>query len=171
MKATHFVFLLTFIFFGSSLWAFRPISVSGPENVAIDGYDVVAYHTRKQAVKGSAFHVVEWEGAKWHFSSKTHLRMFRQDPEKFAPVFGGFCTVGLSHGPTLYQGDPEAFVLYEGKLYLASSSEQAIELAKDPEAYIEEATESYDAKVAESESAEKTDSSGDSSDSGKEASA
>ncbi|MFT4690836.1 MAG: hypothetical protein ACJASX_001643 [Limisphaerales bacterium] len=41
--------------------AAKPVNTSFFGNKAIDGYDTVAYHTQKQAVKGSKQYSQEWQ--------------------------------------------------------------------------------------------------------------
>jgi hypothetical protein len=87
------------------------------EGVAINGYDAVAYFEQNNAVKGSETYVLEWNNAKWLFSSKQHLDSFKVDPAKYAPQYGGWCAYGVSDNhkaPT----QPDAFTITGGKLYL-----------------------------------------------------
>ena len=67
----------------------------------LDGYDTVAYFTIGEAVTGSPAYTVTWRGASWRFSSKTNMKKFRADPEKFAPAFGGYCSFAVAEGMTV----------------------------------------------------------------------
>lgn len=58
--------------------------------VAIKGYDPVAYFTLSKPVEGSAEFEYEWMGAKWRFSSARHRDLFKSNPEKYAPQYGGY---------------------------------------------------------------------------------
>ena len=58
--------------------------------VAIKGYDTVAYHTERRAVKGSKKFSHEWNDAKWYFSSAENRDLFVAEPERFAPQYGGY---------------------------------------------------------------------------------
>ena len=66
-----------------------PINVNG-DGVALKGYDPVAYFTEGHPVEGQEEFQYEWRGAKWHFASREHLDLFRKNPEKFAPQYGGY---------------------------------------------------------------------------------
>ena len=77
-----------FIFLACSA-PLTPINVDA-EGVSIKGYDTVAYFTLKRPVKGKNEFQFEWNNAKWLFASKEHLEMFKGDPEKFAPQYGGY---------------------------------------------------------------------------------
>jgi hypothetical protein len=62
----------------------------GPGQVAIHGYDTVAYFTESKAAEGSPNFVHRWKGAEWRFASASHRDMFAGNPEKFAPQYGGY---------------------------------------------------------------------------------
>lgn len=60
------------------------------DDVAIKGYDPVAYFTMGKPVKGDKEFEYKWEGAKWRFSGKEHLKLFIDAPEKYVPQYGGY---------------------------------------------------------------------------------
>ncbi|MXN64958.1 YHS domain-containing protein [Stappia sp. GBMRC 2046] len=86
-------------------------------NIAIRGYDSVAYHTQGKPVKGDAHYSFEYNGAKWLFASAKNRDLFAANPEKFAPAYGGYCAYGAGNG-YLVKTEPEAFSIIDGKLYL-----------------------------------------------------
>ena len=90
---------------------------TGSDRVAIRGFDAVAYFAAGSAAKGNPKFEIAWNGAKWLFSSAENLERFRQNPEAYAPQFGGYCSYAVSKGYTA-DGDPEAWKLVDGKLYL-----------------------------------------------------
>ncbi len=94
-----------------------PIYTSTFSDKAVGGYDTVAYFTENKAVKGDKDFSTEWRGAKWQFSSQENLDKFTADPEKYAPQYGGYCAYAVAKGG-LAKGDPEAWHIYNGKLYL-----------------------------------------------------
>ena len=59
-------------------------------NIAIEGYDSVAYFTRKKAVSGRLKFTHRWKNAIWQLASAQHRNMFANNPEKFAPQNGGY---------------------------------------------------------------------------------
>ena len=60
------------------------------QGVAIKGYDPVAYFTMGEPVKGIKEFEIQWKGAKWRFSSAAHRDLFTDNPEKYAPQYGGY---------------------------------------------------------------------------------
>ena len=73
----------------SPVWSKSRINTNW-RGVAIKGYDPVAYFTLGKPVKGSDQFELEWMEAKWRFSSDQHLNLFKSDPEKYAPQYGGY---------------------------------------------------------------------------------
>lgn len=90
--------------------------------VAIKGYDAVAYHLEGKPVEGSKDFTFDWMGATWRFASSEHRDLFAGDPERYAPAYGGWCAYGVSKGG-LYDIDPKAWTVHEGRLYLNYSLE------------------------------------------------
>jgi len=89
---------------------------------ALGGYDAVAYFAVDRAVEGDPRYEFVWNGAKWIFSSPENLEKFKADPEVYAPQFGGYCSYAVSKGYTA-NGDPNAWKIVGGKLYLNYSPE------------------------------------------------
>lgn len=85
--------------------------------IAINGYDPVAYYTTGGPVEGSTDHMAEWNGSKWLFSNAENKSSFEENPEKFAPQYGGYCAYAVSRGYTA-STQSDAWTIYEGKLYL-----------------------------------------------------
>lgn len=90
--------------------------------VALRGYDPVAYFTDGKPVKGSKQFSVAWMDATWYFSNEAHREVFKSDPEKYAPRFGGYCAYAVSRNYT-WAGDPRVWRIEDGKLYLNANSE------------------------------------------------
>ena len=97
-----------------------PVFASG--GIAINGYDPVAYFREGAPVKGMEAYSSDWEGARLLFSSAENKAMFDADPEAFAPKYGGYCAYAVSKGATA-PTDPEAWTVYEDRLYLNFSTD------------------------------------------------
>lgn len=87
------------------------------DGLALSGYDAVAYFTQGRAVKGSPRFEHEWSGVRWRFASAADREAFVASPEKYAPQFGGYCSYGVSRNHAV-PGDPEAWKIVDGRLYL-----------------------------------------------------
>ena len=79
----------TLMAFPSPVWAKDPINKNW-RGLAIKGYDPVAYFTLGTATKGKSEFEYKWKGAKWRFSNTENLNLFRSDPERYAPQYGGY---------------------------------------------------------------------------------
>jgi len=105
--------------------AVKPAFAAAPEifqkmGFAIGGVDPVAYFTQGQPVEGKLAYGVRWHGVKWVFAQAANRDTFEADPTRYVPRFGGYCAYAASKG---YLADtvPEAWTVYEGKLYLNAS--------------------------------------------------
>jgi hypothetical protein len=110
----HLILISSITLYSISLFGQEVFTI---DNIAIRGYDPVAYFTEKKAVKGVDEFTFVWMDATWKFSSSENLNAFKQRPEEFLPQFGGYCAYGVSENhksPT----QPEAFTIVDGKLYL-----------------------------------------------------
>ena len=85
--------------------------------VAVGGYDPVAYFKVGKPVRGKKDITYKYKGATWRFSSAANLNAFKANPNKYAPKYGGYCAWAVSQGYTA-KGDPNAWSIYKGKLYL-----------------------------------------------------
>lgn len=84
---------------------------------AIEGYDTVAYFTVQKPVKGEAQFNYQHNGATWFFASRENQKLFENNPQDYAPQYGGYCAYAMSNN-FVVSSDPNAFSLVEGKLYL-----------------------------------------------------
>ncbi|NJK77000.1 MAG: YHS domain-containing protein [Microcoleus sp. SU_5_6] len=91
------------------------------KGVAIRGTDPVAYFTESKPVAGKPEFTHKWGDATWQFSSAQNRDLFAQNPEKYAPQYGGFCAWAVSQGYTAAT-DPNAWKIADNKLYLNYNS-------------------------------------------------
>jgi hypothetical protein len=99
--------------------------------LVIDGYDVVAYFTMGDAVKGSKDISADWLGGKWLFANDEHRDLFFADPTKYTPQYGGYCSSGTrtaKHSDI----DPKAWQMVDNKLYLFYSIDSATRWMSNP---------------------------------------
>jgi hypothetical protein len=108
--------------------------------VAAGGYDVVSYFTAKKPEQGSPLISLKHGGAEYHFVSVLHRDQFVANPEAYLPQYGGHCAYALGKGKTL-TGDPQAWLIHKGKLYLTVSREALAAFQKDVTAAIQQADE------------------------------
>ena len=118
MKVFQTVFALAFmLILGSSALAQSNVFVN-EKNVAINGYDVVAYFNAHDAVRGNIDHKVSHSGTDYYFSSAENASTFKTNPENYLPAYGGYCAFAVGAKSTKFPTDPETFKIRDGKLYL-----------------------------------------------------
>lgn len=140
----HRLFVICLLLLGMNTFAAPSVNTlknsffASQTDTAINGYDSVAYFTQKAPVKGQDAHTYEWKGAKWKFATADNLDLFRNNPDKYAPQYGGYCAYGVAKDG-LVKVDPDQFTIFEGKLYLNYDASVQKEWAKDRAGYIRQA--------------------------------
>lgn len=109
---------ITSALLASSLTFAANIEVNANSNdIAISGYDTVSYFTKGAPAKGSNKFTAAYNGAIYQFANASNRDLFKADPSKYAPQYGGFCAMGVALNKKL-DTDPTAWHVREGKLYL-----------------------------------------------------
>jgi YHS domain-containing protein len=138
------------LFASTGAFAAQPVNTlknslfGGSTDTAINGYDTVAYFTASKAVKGQDALATDWMGAKWKFSSQANLDLFKANPDKYAPQYGGYCAYGVSQG-YLVKVDPDQFSVIDGKLFLNYDADVQAKWKKDTAGYISTADAKFPA--------------------------
>lgn len=88
------------------------------DNVAINGYDPVAYFKSKKAVKGKKDLALSHQGVVYYFSSVENKEEFKKNPAQYEPQYGGWCAYAMGDSGEKVSIDPETFKVLDGKLYL-----------------------------------------------------
>jgi enamine deaminase RidA (YjgF/YER057c/UK114 family) len=89
--------------------------------LAISGYDPVAYFTDGKPIPGQSEFEYPWHNARWRFASLAHRDAFAGNPDRYAPQYDGYCSMGVMGSPFAAPHkdtvDPEAWAIVDGKLY------------------------------------------------------
>jgi hypothetical protein len=103
-------------------------------NVAIKGYDPVAYFTEGKPELGNPAISTKWLAAEWHFANEKDRDLFIANPISYAPQYGGHCADGMAYVATAVTVniDPTAWRIIDGKLYLSYDPGSAADLAGTP---------------------------------------
>ncbi|QUM85095.1 MULTISPECIES: YHS domain-containing (seleno)protein [unclassified Moritella] len=141
MKFSTFVksTFMTTALVASSLTFAANIEVNANSNdIAISGYDTVSYFTKGTPTKGSNNFTAAYNGAIYQFSSASNRDLFKADPSKYAPQYGGFCAMGVALNKKL-DTDPTAWHIRGDKLYLNYNKAVQTKWNTDIPGYIETA--------------------------------
>lgn len=120
MKITNLIISASIFLASQIAWAADPDIYSHKKLGAVKGVDVVAYFSLEAGddpVKGDRDISYRYKGADWYFSTEKNRELFKQNPEKYAPQYGGYCAFAVSHGFTK-SIDPDYWHIVDNKLYL-----------------------------------------------------
>ncbi len=97
-------------------WAESPHQCA-PDGVAVGGYDLVSYHAQGGPRAGSPEHSAMHQELRYQFANAENLRAFQAEPERYLPVYQGWCAATLAMG-RLACPDYTNFKLEDGRLLL-----------------------------------------------------
>ena len=91
----------------------------GKRNLAIEGYDPVAYFKEGggKPRKGAKSIELVHRGVRYRFASEKNRELFKQQPARFEPLYGGWCAYAMSQHEK-GDVDPESFLVTDGELKL-----------------------------------------------------
>ena len=113
---------LYILFIGISLNTYaQQIDYNEQKNFIAAGYDVVSYFSNK-AVKGNSKYQYTHDAANYRFSSKNNLELFKANPTKYIPEYGGWCAYAMAAKGEKVSINPKTFEIRNGKLYLFYNS-------------------------------------------------
>ena len=135
----HAIFTAFIFFLAINVYAGDPVYTGFLSNKAVSGYDPVAFFTDGKPIKGDSKFQTEYNGADWYFASQEHLDMFKENPEKYAPQYGGFCAWAVAAKHSRAPGDPEYWKIVDGKLYLNYDKSVQQKWLEDVPGFIQEA--------------------------------
>ncbi|QTE34821.1 YHS domain-containing (seleno)protein [Mucilaginibacter gossypii] len=87
-------------------------------DLALEGYDPVAYFTQQKAVEGKKEISLANDGVTYYFASTQDRDLFKVDPAKYEPQYGGWCAYAMGAKGEKVEIDPKTFKLVNNKLYL-----------------------------------------------------
>ena len=121
----------------STLSLAADIDMNADKNdLAIKGYDPVAYFTMNKPVKGDVNFTATYKGAIYRFSTESHRDIFKQEPTKYAPQYGGYCAFGVAMEKK-FDTDPTAWKIIADKLYLNLNKDVQNKWKQDTNTYLE----------------------------------
>ena len=84
------------------------------------GYDVVSYHTTRTPTVGLEQYSSEFNGAKWLFSTLENKQLFDENPNRYVPMYGGFCAYAVYNNVTA-NVNPAIWHIENEQLFLFAS--------------------------------------------------
>lgn len=114
---------------------FGPVAAAEAVPLAIKGYDPVAYFEMHKPVRGQPQYEYEWDEQRYRFDNPRHMKMFKEDPGRYAPRFGNICTTALTYGLE-WEANPEIWEIHEGRLYVFGAAGAHEDFRQDTKAVI-----------------------------------
>lgn len=112
-------------------------------DVAVSGYDTVAFFTENKPVKGDKKYKAEYMGAEWYFSSEKNKSMFEANPDKYRPQYGGHCAWAVAANNAKAPGNVEYWRIVDDKLYLNYNKDVQDKWIQDIPGFIEAANKNW----------------------------
>ena len=89
------------------------------KKLALSGYDPVAYFKEGggKPKKGDKKITHTHDGVTYRFASKANLELFKKDPTKYEPMYGGWCAYAMANGDKV-EVNPEYFIVTDEGLFV-----------------------------------------------------
>lgn len=87
------------------------------KTLAIQGYDPVSYFSGQPKEGKKELNAI-FEGVSYRFSTAANLDLFKSNPAKYEPAYGGWCAYAMGKSGEKVEIDPETYKIIEGKNYL-----------------------------------------------------
>jgi YHS domain-containing protein len=113
-----------------------------PSRLALKGYDPVAYFTDAKAMPGEPQYEATYDGARYRFASAQHLALFKADPDRYVPQFGGSCAAGIAMG-VKFEAEPENWLIVDGRLFVFSSAKSLDSVRADTAGMVAKGRENW----------------------------
>jgi len=87
--------------------------------LAIDCYDPVAYFPEGGGtpLRGKSNLQYEYGGVRYQFATAENLRRFKNNPARYEPAHGGWCSWAMIDGEKT-EANPESFIVKDDRLFL-----------------------------------------------------
>jgi hypothetical protein len=135
--ANALALLLTLAGCGGPAWA-SPLVVDPATGLALSGFDPVAYFAGGEAEQGRPAFELRADGAIWRFRNEGNRAAFRQHPDVYRPVFGGYDPVAIARERAV-PGHPLFWAISGERLYFFYSGKNRAVFLADPAATLDAA--------------------------------
>jgi len=89
---------------------------------ALKGYDPLSVYSGI-ATMGDENITSSYENAIYQFKSSENKKVFDKTPEKYAPKYGGYCSIAISEG-SLVESNPHSSLIQDGDLHVFYKDEE-----------------------------------------------
>ena len=89
---------------------------------ALKGYDPLTVYAGIATI-GDKNITSSYENATYQFKSSENKKAFDKIPEKYAPKYGGYCSIAISEG-SLVEANPHSSLIQDGALHVFYKDEE-----------------------------------------------
>ncbi len=89
---------------------------------ALKGYDPLSVYNGIATI-GNENITSSYENATYQFKSSKNKKAFDKTPEKYAPKYGGYCSIAISEG-SLVEANPHSSLIQDGALHVFYKDEE-----------------------------------------------
>jgi YHS domain-containing protein len=89
---------------------------------ALKGHDPVSVYEGMASI-GNENITATYEEAIYQFKSSENKKLFDKSPEKYAPKYGGYCSIAISEG-VLVEANPHSALIQNGALHVFYKDEK-----------------------------------------------
>jgi hypothetical protein len=89
---------------------------------ALTGHDPLSVHAGI-AIMGDENITSSYEDATYQFNSPENKKTFDENPEKYAPKYGGYCSTAIGEG-SLVEASPHSALIQDGVLHVFYKDEE-----------------------------------------------
>ena len=107
------------------------VVVDRHSGLALYGFDPVAYFTDAEPLVGRPEFELAFAGAIWLFRNEGNRAAFRDRPDVYMPLFGGYDVLAVARGAAV-PGNPRYWSLFSRRLCLFESEAARAAFAADP---------------------------------------
>ncbi len=126
----------------------EPMQIMNIENIAIAGYDPVAYVSSAKAFKADGTYSYAYKDLTWYFENSANLDTFKTDPEWYLPKYNGYCAYELADGD-LQDSDPQFWQIHNKELYLFSDEDAKEDWFREISLMLKSSEKVWDALLTE----------------------
>lgn len=109
--------VLFFVLIGLAQAYGQKVDYNDANGYLASGYDVVAYFSKKPQ-KGNSKFTFKYQQTKLKFISQKNLNIFKANPTKYLPQYGGWCAYAMAKTGEKVAINPKTYEIRNGKLYL-----------------------------------------------------
>jgi len=89
-------------------------------SLALKGYDPVSYFPEGggKPVPGKKEHAHKYQDVWYRFASEQNRAAFLENPAKYEPAHGGWCSYAIAEKGSKVKIDPDEYIVHDGRLFL-----------------------------------------------------